>query len=323
MKTRKPGRLFCIFKMLECVFLSCLLMPQISGAETPLINVETVKGENADTVIAKNLSQIPITVTLTLTSANNIVSSTSWPITRLIPAGETLELVEVSAADKRQEYFFYFKYEYLIGQPNAQAKPSATYLLPFKSDRIFQVSQASDGPIFSHHELESKYAIDILMPIGTTVAAARNGIVIENVNQFPDNGNAESEYKDKANFIKILHDDGTWSLYLHLQQFSSQVAVGQKVMAGAAIALSGNSGFSTEPHLHFALQANENGNIVSLPIRFKNPKNGTITPAYHSWLSTGVNDANSTPSSKAKRSVKKCSQDGVLDDAALQCMKGY
>ncbi|MFZ6862016.1 M23 family metallopeptidase [Undibacterium sp. Ji67W] len=298
-------------------------MPQISDAETALLNVETVKGENADTVIAKNLSQIPITVTLTLTSANNIVSSTSWPITRLIPAGETLELVEVSAADKRQEYLFYFKYEYLIGQPNAQAKPSAIYVLPFKSYRIFQVSQASDGPIFSHHDLASKYAIDILMPTGTTVVAARNGIVIENVNQFPDNGKAEPEFKDKANYIKILHDDGTWSVYLHLMQFSSQVAVGQKVTAGTAIALSGNSGFTTEPHLHFALQANENGNIVSLPIRFKNPKNGIITPVYHTWLSTGASDANIAPSSKAKRSVKKCSQDGVLDDAALQCMKGY
>jgi len=148
MKTRKSGRLLCVFKMLTCVLLFSILMPQISEAETPLLNVETVKGENADTVIAKNLSQIPITVTLTLTSANNIVSSTSWPITRLIPAGETLELVEVSAADKQQEYLFYFKYEYLIGQPNAVAKPSAIYALPFKSDRIFQVSQASDGPIF-------------------------------------------------------------------------------------------------------------------------------------------------------------------------------
>jgi len=90
MKTRKSGRLLCVFKMLTCVLLFSILMPQISEAETPLLNVETVKGENADTVIAKNLSQIPITVTLTLTSANNIVSSTSWPITRLIPAGETL-----------------------------------------------------------------------------------------------------------------------------------------------------------------------------------------------------------------------------------------
>ncbi|MFZ6753853.1 M23 family metallopeptidase [Undibacterium sp. Dicai25W] len=323
MKIRKPGRLFCIFKMLECVFLSCILMPQISGAETPLINVETVKVANADTVIAKNLSQIPITVTLTLTSANNIVSSTSWPITRLIPAGETLELVKVSAADTQQVYSFYFKYEYLIGQPNAQAKTSAIYMLPFRSDRIFQVSQASDGPIFSHHDFASKYAIDILMPIGTTVVAARDGIVIENVNQFPDNGKAEPEYKDKANYIRILHDDGTWSLYLHLQRFSSQVAVGQKVTAGTAIASSGNSGFSTEPHLHFALQKNEDGSIVSFPIQFKNAKSNTITPTYHTWLSTGVNDANFVPSSKAKRSVKKCSQDGVIDDAALQCMKGY
>ena len=323
MNTPKKGRLFTIYKVLTCMVLSCILIPHLSEAETTLLNIETVKGENVDTVIAKNLSQIPITVTLTLTSENNIVSSTHWPITRLIPAGETLELVTVSAADKQQVYSFYFKYEYLIGQPNAQPKASATYILPFISERAFQVSQASDGPIFSHLDLASKYAIDILMPIGTPVVATRSGVVIENVNQFADDGKAAPEYKDKANYIRILHDDGTWSVYLHLKQFSSQVAVGQKVTAGTTIALSGNSGFSTEPHLHFALQKNEDGNIISFPIEFKNSKKITVTPAYHTWLSTGANDATTRHSSKANRSVKKCSPDGVIDDAALQCMKGF
>ena len=265
-QSRLQDRIENVPKWILILILTLFYLP-ISHAESSFVHLETIKERGESIVMAKNTSQIPMTVTLNLTNSSNIASSASWPVIRLISAGETREMVRVSAANKQQAYSFYDEYYYQIGQPNAQAAPSAKYLVPFIFNRALQVSQAADGPIFSHHDVASKYAIDIPMPMGTTVVAMRSGYVIENVNTFSDNGRAMPEFADKANYISILHDDGTWALYVHLKQFSSRVAVGQKITAGTPIALSGHSGFSTEPHLHFALQKNANGTIVSFPIQ--------------------------------------------------------
>ena len=296
-----------------------LLVSKFAYAESSLVNVETTKDATSNIVIAKNLSQIPLTLTLNLSSSTNITSSTSWPIIRLLQAGETAELVRVSAADNSQAYAFQYLYRYQIGQPNVQAAPGAKYLVPFISTKAFQVMQAADGPIFSHHDIAAKNAIDIPMPIGTTVIASRGGYVIENVNQFSDNGQATSDFLSKANYICILHDDGTWAIYVHLKQFSSRVAIGQKIAAGMPIALSGNSGFSTEPHLHFALQKNENGNTVSFPIQFWGESTGVVIPRYHSWL-TSAGVLPSRP--KTKHSAKECTENAMIDETTLRCMRG-
>src|SRR5450830_990758 len=136
-----------------CLLLSLSLLPGSAIAEASLINVETIKDGETNIVIANNLSQIPITVTVTLTSATNIASSVNWPIIRLLRGGETAELVRVTPDNKQQRYAFAYQYEYMIGQPNVQATPGAKYLVPFVFDRALQISQASDGPIFSHHDV--------------------------------------------------------------------------------------------------------------------------------------------------------------------------
>lgn len=74
-----------------------------------------------------------------------------------------------------------------------------------------------------------------------------------------------------GNHVIIKHNDKEYSYYLHLKPGSIQVKVGEKVMQGQQVAELGNSGNSTEPHLHFHLA---DGPSVeqsrSLPISFKN-----------------------------------------------------
>ena len=75
--------------------------------------------------------------------------------------------------------------------------------------------------------------------------------------------------RGRANFIRLLHDDGSMALYAHLSVDGVQVRIGQQIQAGQRIGLSGNTGFSTGPHLHFAVQVNRSMQLVSIPFRMR------------------------------------------------------
>jgi murein DD-endopeptidase MepM/ murein hydrolase activator NlpD len=67
----------------------------------------------------------------------------------------------------------------------------------------------------------------------------------------------------------IQHSDGTIGNYAHLLKHGVRVSVGQKIAAGAVIGLSGNTGFSSGPHLHFSVFKTKDGRErESIPIRF-------------------------------------------------------
>ena len=74
-----------------------------------------------------------------------------------------------------------------------------------------------------------------------------------------------------GNFVRVLHDDGTMGVYLHLKQGSVSVREGQRVAVGSALGLSGNTGNSSGPHLHFVVQRNTGLGLVSIPYQFNQP----------------------------------------------------
>ena len=67
--------------------------------------------------------------------------------------------------------------------------------------------------------------------------------------------------------IRLLHDDGGMAVYAHLQAGGTPVRVGERVRQSQRIARSGNTGFSSAPHLHFAVQANTGMRLQSIPFR--------------------------------------------------------
>jgi murein DD-endopeptidase MepM/ murein hydrolase activator NlpD len=79
------------------------------------------------------------------------------------------------------------------------------------------------------------------------------------------------KYGGRANYVRILHADGTMGLYAHLEEGGVLVQVGQHVRAGQEIGLSGNTGFTTGPHLHFAVQVNRGMRLESIPFRMNGP----------------------------------------------------
>ena len=103
------------------------------------------------------------------------------------------------------------------------------------------------------------------MPEGTPIIA-RGGTVVKIENNQSGRGNNPS-----GNFVRILHDDGTMGVYLHLMRHSVLVAEGQRVQVGTPLARSGNTGNSSGPHLHFVIQRNVGLALESIPYDFAQP----------------------------------------------------
>ena len=138
------------------------------------------------------------------------------------------------------------------------------YPLPWRGGP-FRLTQGPNGN-FSHTDAKSRYAMDIAMPEGTPIIAARSGVVVKIENSQAGRGNDAS-----GNFVRVQHDDGTQGVYLHLKQGSVSVSVGQRVALGSALALSGNTGNSSGPHLHFVVQQSTEAGLVSIPYEFNQP----------------------------------------------------
>ncbi|MHC1670567.1 M23 family metallopeptidase [Stenotrophomonas maltophilia] len=150
------------------------------------------------------------------------------------------------------------------GRPDARAEDVA-YRLPFDAARL-RVDQAPQGR-FSHDDEENRDAVDFALPEATLVLAAREGTVMQIQDGFRGNGQDRERDGGRANFIRVLHSDGSMALYGHLQAGGMRVRRGQAVQAGQPIGLSGNSGYSSAPHLHFVVQVNRGMALRSVPVR--------------------------------------------------------
>jgi murein DD-endopeptidase MepM/ murein hydrolase activator NlpD len=163
-----------------------------------------------------------------------------------------------------------------LGSPDAVHTPALPYRVPFGVGSTFQISQAYPVRI-THTTAESQYAVDIALPDGTPVYAAREGIVM-NTRHDSYRGAPSPVMLDQANFIEILHSDGTIALYAHLHWDSIRVRMGEHVARGQYLADSGNTGFTSGPHLHFAVLRNAGFEDVSIPIQFAGIANVPVSP---------------------------------------------
>lgn len=120
------------------------------------------------------------------------------------------------------------------------------YALPFQKGKSFNVYQGYNGT-FSH---QNENSLDFVMPEGTEITAAREGKVIDAV-QTNNKGCPTISCANLANYISILHSDGTIAQYYHLKQNEVKVKIGDTVQKGNPIGISGNTGWTNGPHLHF------------------------------------------------------------------------
>ncbi|MFD8968033.1 M23 family metallopeptidase [Streptomyces sp. NPDC059568] len=101
---------------------------------------------------------------------------------------------------------------------------------------------------------------DFAVPIGTSVHAVHGGTVVK---AGPGGAGDGPAY---GNAIVIKHANGTYSQYAHLSKI--KVYVGQHVQTGQQIGLSGNTGNSSGPHLHFEIRTTPNYGSAVNPVNF-------------------------------------------------------
>lgn len=142
------------------------------------------------------------------------------------------------------------------------ASAAVSLYLPYPAGTTYTVTQGNNGAT-SHHTQYGRYAVDFGVPKDSSVVAAAAGTILR------AKGGCSAYTANKScngglgNYMDVKHSDGRCSRYAHLASF--KVSQGASVARGQRIALSGNSGWSTGPHLDFRVTRCDS---TSIPFKF-------------------------------------------------------
>jgi hypothetical protein len=241
-----------------------LILPFVSHSQQ--IEVFSEKTDTTINFFARNSYYCHYTVQVQFEVFENMTSSIPWPLTLVVdPLAERQFLLSVKQKPQARSWKYKVQYRFDQGNlVNTKHDDSYEYLLPYKSNRAHKLMQGYFGK-FSHTQT---YALDFEMPEGTEVIAARDGVVTE-VKEDSNTGGFSRDFIDKGNFVLIYHSDGTFGSYYHLKRNGALVKPGKQVNRGEAIGLSGNTGWSSAPHLHFEVLLPASGGKQTVPTQFK------------------------------------------------------
>ncbi|MFG2480051.1 M23 family metallopeptidase [Streptomyces fagopyri] len=142
---------------------------------------------------------------------------------------------------------------------HASVKKAASWIDPVKKYTLSATFNQAGG-MWAHKHSGQDFAV----PLGTDVSAAHGGTVVK------AGGNGAGDGPAYGNAIVIKHGNGTYSQYAHLSRID--VRIGQVVTTGQHIALSGNTGNSSGPHLHFEIRTTPNYGSAIDPVAFLHSK---------------------------------------------------
>lgn len=217
------------------------------------------------------VNQKPFVITTTLEVKSSNLSKadsnqTQFTIHQVLEGFERRQVLHLQPIQAKKGIWYDESFYWAPGNMQAKHDVNSVYHYPYSPDQYFRVVQGFGG--WYSHRGASRFAVDFAMPVGTPIYAARAGTVID-LQQKNSRGGPSRKYAEYANYIIILHEDGTTGEYFHLKQNGVTVSLGEKVKAGQKIGYSGNTGFSSLPHLHFAVyRAKPFGKFESLPFEF-------------------------------------------------------
>ncbi len=251
-----------------------------TGEKDPVVSVAHRVVDRQIQLYARNDFYAPVELVLALDVLEDIKfpppdQSLRW----VLPPRSDTELLQLDAHDGPAEPYISYRFIYLHGDPDAEHITDRPYRAPFALAKKFMVSQTFPIGV-THDTADSYYAVDIVMPVGTDIYAAREGKVVEVASKNFRAGPNPEEEGASANIVRILHDDGTFAVYAHLNWNTIRVRPGDDVKRGQYIADSGNTGFSTGPHLHFVVLRNHGMRVESVPVVFEGINGADVTPEY-------------------------------------------
>jgi murein DD-endopeptidase MepM/ murein hydrolase activator NlpD len=194
----------------------------------------------------------------------DVAGEPALPARATVPANASVLVARVHPGTAAGGDALALRMDTVPGSVNARPR-DYEYLFPLDMPAP-RVEQAWGGR-YSHDDAENRRAVDFAADRGTTVLAAREGVVMQ---VEMDGDDAAAMRHGRANLVRILHADGSMAVYAHLAP-PALVELGQRVRRGQPIGVSGDSGFSTGPHLHFAVQVNRGMRLESIPFRMFSP----------------------------------------------------
>ncbi|KOY88098.1 hypothetical protein AD998_06935 [bacterium 336/3] len=202
------------------------------------------KEGNVYKIYARNTNFCPISVFFTYTATNTC----GFPSERVLVEAQAQKqyLFTIKACNTKDAYNFNYRYTYWLGDTDLKSTDKDfVYMLPFSEGSSYKVMQGYNGS-YSH---QNENSIDFKTPEGSKVVAMREGVVIA-VKEDSNKGGPNSSYANDGNYILIHHSDNTFGLYYHFKQNGCVVNEGDAIKQGQLIGYSGNTGWSSEPHLH-------------------------------------------------------------------------
>jgi len=255
------GALFCFFFCLAATI--CEAAPAQSAKP---FRVFTKREGNVTRFFVENFEAAEITATFEM-DLENLTGSTNFPYTTTFPANKVSEAFTLTPIKPDAHWTYSYTTHYTMGSSVAVHDRGQAYMLPFEPGETFRVTQGYNGTY--SHTGPDQYAIDFRMPVGTPVHAARGGTVVK-VKIDSSVGGGDRKYQNQANYILVRHGDATLANYAHLKKDGAVVKVGDTIEAGELIGYSGNTGFSSGPHLHFSVFKTRNGSQrQTLPVKFR------------------------------------------------------
>jgi murein DD-endopeptidase MepM/ murein hydrolase activator NlpD len=236
------------------------------------LKIVTERDGESTRILVRNSETMDMTATIEVGSVA-MRSSVPLPYTVTVPAGKTIQAFTLTPTGAN--WSFNYTNNFTVGAHDVKHDDNVLYSLPYVAGTTFKVTQGYHGA-FSHTGCD-EFATDWKMPEGTSVLAAREGVVVSVKDQF-EKGGPHRKYEDCANMIVIQHPDGTMAHYCHLSPRSAKVKVGQKIRAGDSLAASGNTGFTSGPHLHFAVfKARDGHGRETIPVKFRTAEGSGLT----------------------------------------------
>jgi murein DD-endopeptidase MepM/ murein hydrolase activator NlpD len=243
----------------------------------PPVEVVMIKTKKGYNFYLENHAYYNVSLMFKAIKMKNLTSSLPLPFIGTFKARTRIKFLSIKIKDFSKPSILETAYSTQMGALNPDYDRDYLYALPYARDKAYLLTQGFKTS--STHQGKSAYALDFKMPIGTKVHAMREGIVVALEDKQTAHGFSKA-YLNKSNYIIIEHEDGTLGMYGHLKAKGLRVQLGQKVYKHQFIALSGNTGFSSGPHLHVHISRIKEflSGLTSVPFRFKSSKGTVSTP---------------------------------------------